>query len=186
MDYGQTNPTYQSAVPQDFFTVGAGVNDPNVNNFEPENNLDVSSGEWGDSIGHDTQNIGKSALREDRRNEGRNMPGGDTTAEFIPFEFMPGASELPIVAAPSMAPDAPPVSPSRSTNKQSAQPPAINLDNIKTSESLSELGAQEVVKAINQLNKDDKIADFYDAARQMMTANLKNSYGDRANWRLDE
>ena len=175
MDYGQSRQNNQQpTAPQDFFTVGAGVNNPNVNNFEPENNLDISSGEWGDSIEHDAQNIGKSALLGKNQTERYGVAGESTEPRSNSFEFMPGAPE-PLSAPPSQPIDA-----------QDNQKATINFDHLKTSEALSPLGVQEVVKAINQLNKDDKIADFYDTARQMMAANLKNSYGDKANWRIDE
>lgn len=175
MDYGQSRQNNQQpTAPQDFFTVGAGTNNPDVNSFESENNLDISSGEWGNPTGHDAQNIGKSALLGGHQTEKYGVAGEDAAPKSTPFEFMPGAPEPPIT------------SPSQSINAQDDQEATINFSHLKTSEALSPLGVQEVVKAINQLNKDDKIADFYDTARQMMTANLKNSYGDKANWRIEE
>ncbi len=47
---------------------------------------------------------------------------------------------------------------------------------LKTTDKLSQTGIEAIDAAVEKLNQDGDIANFYDTARQMMEANLDNSY----------
>ncbi len=47
---------------------------------------------------------------------------------------------------------------------------------FKTTDKLDQTGVEAIDAAVEKLNQDGDIANFYDTARQMMEANLDNSY----------
>lgn len=99
MDYGHTGQN-DSGSPV-FFTSGAGTNSENVNNFEPENNLDLSNGAWDASPKGDIdpRGLGKAAImqsREASRKEhaehiGQNQESG--LGEIIELGMPPGSQD---------------------------------------------------------------------------------------------
>ena len=60
---------------------------------------------------------------------------------------------------------------------------AFMRDSIRTTEKLDPSGIKEVDRIISKLNQDGDVASFYTAARDMMEANMENSYGEKAAWK---
>lgn len=159
---GQTN----SAGVQNFFTAGAGTNSVNTNNFEAENNLDLTNSNisWGNpSPERDLRNIGGRVINSHEAV----MPGQNETApspefgKIINLEMPPGAK---LDNAPKPA------------NQAEIIESSINKSVINTEGRLESAGVKEIDKAISKLNKTGNIADFYDTARDAMEVNLDNSY----------
>ncbi len=178
MDYGQTKQTNQTATPQDFFTVGAGTNNPN-SAFDPSDNLDTSNGDWDNPVRHDSKGLGRGALYEAHSDQPLDVT--DAINEGVKLGMPPDFLEPRPEPNPNSHPESHPESSDHQLHatEPSREPSStpIDLSNIKTTKALSATGVQEVSKALDKLDKDAKIADFYDTARQMMEANLENSYG---------
>ena len=63
---------------------------------------------------------------------------------------------------------------------------SFNASAIKTTEKLGKTGIKEVDKALMRFREDGDAATFYQTAREMMTKNLINSYGENAAWKGDK
>lgn len=159
MDYGHTG--QQNLENRDFFTAGAGLQDEEVNNFEAENNLDLSNPEtsWQDSSEIeskvDFKKVGKNAI-DDQLVEKRE--------EFIPEESV----ELGQVQDMGLPPE------------YMAKESTTNYDKggIRTTgDRLSDDAVKIVDKSIRDFeNNQISPADFYREARAMTGDNLDNSY----------
>ena len=116
---------------------------------------------WNSPIERDPRHIGNSAINspESPLNQPENAPIS-STEQIVSIEMPPGTE-----------PETPP--------ENNATPePATPFDKsrIKTGKSLSKDSAQEINKVIGKLNRDGDVASFYDTARDMMEANLENSF----------
>ena len=66
---------------------------------------------------------------------------------------------------------------------------SFNKKALKTGDLLDDAGVAEVQKAIEKLNQDGNVADFYEDVRGdegMVITNLGNSYGDNAAWKKEK
>ena len=158
---GQTN----SPTIQDFFTVGVGSNSANANNFEAENNLDLTSGAWvGPSSDRNLRNIGNSAINSQEAPS----PQGEAPSSM---EF---GQIIDLAMPPNLA--------QQDTKSIKTAKPAdiveasLNTHVIKTKDRLDPAGVKEIDNAIIKLNQTGNVADFYDTARNAMEVNLDNSY----------
>lgn len=159
---GQTN----SAGVQNFFTAGAGTNSVNTNNFEAENNLDLTNGNisWdGSSPERNLRNIGGHAInsQEGILSEQHETTSSPELGKIINLEMPPGAK---LDNAP------------KPLDQAEIIESSINKSALNTEGRLESAGVKEIDKAILKLNKTGNIADFYDTARDAMEVNLDNSY----------
>ena len=173
MDYGQPVNTDSQL---DYFTSGAGTNQVNINNFEPENNLDLTNEQtdWSSPVERSHRDIGNAAINapDSKANKGYDIaiPKLEEMGQVISMEMPPGREEIVDMTPGQLA----------------EQAISFDKNKIKTKDSLSELGVQEVKQVISKLNQDGNAADFYDAAREMMEVNMENSYGENATWKGGE
>ena len=185
MDYGQPVKTNKQSA---FFTSGAGTNQEDKNDFEPENNLATNNEQanWDVSYEVDKRNIGNIAINmpELPKDVGEKaMPDGEEIAEIgeIAETGLPPNEQIEIENT-----DMHSRKETGDKNDESSDATKIipfNGKKIKTGEKLSVDGVDEVQNVINKLNQDGNVADFYDAAREMMETNLVNSYGANAAWK---
>ena len=184
MDFGHNGQDpirHASASEQPFFTAGQGNDMPERNDFEPENNLDLSNKEstWG------ITNY-QSAIQ--------------ATDSFNTQEVIHGSQEA-IAISQETTPQNNPESTSGIMSKTPSNLPDFILDapgpidtfesnNISFSERsirtegdhLSKTAIKEVEAVISALDSTGNVADFYSAIRGdakhpgMMQANLKNSF----------
>lgn len=159
---GQTN----SAGVQNFFTAGAGTNSVDTNNFEAENNLDLTNGNisWSSpSPEHNLRNIGGRAINSQETSlsgQGEITPSPEF-GKIINLEMPPGAK---LDNAP------------KPLDQAKIIESSINKSALNTEGRLESAGVKEIDKAISRLNRTGDIADFYDTARDAMEVNLDNSY----------
>ncbi len=157
MDYGQNNKQNDTL---DFFTAGVGTNNPEVNSFESENNLDLSNNQvnWQESP-IDNQEIGNKVMSASKE-------------QIIPPdvpEIPEGLGQIIDLEPPKQA----------STAQISAEAIARNPYNkevIKTGETLNKEGIREMDRIVKEFEKDGNAADFYETARDMTETHLNNSY----------
>ena len=194
MDYGQ-NPK------QPFFQVGNGVIPETDDVFDAKNNLDLTNqaDEWGSAsitppvpdapasvitpaspaINHEAtvgpipiQPSSEMSIPRERheyisRSEYANL-GREVTSSL--------GEVVNIEQNPRTIPD-------QQQPLNNEQPANYIQSNIKTTDKLGEAGVREVIKVVRKLESDGNAASFYDTARNMMETNLKNSYGENANWK---
>ena len=167
MDYGHATKSTDAPA---FFTSGAGTNDENVNNFESEDNLDLTNDltNWAPQIEHDKQGIGSSAISSFEA--GMPLPGKmeqntPVLGEIKPY-LPPGANPGEALTAPSLATDSEII-------EQSLTP---TLKSVKTTEYLNAEGIKALDNSIQKFNQDGNAAEFYDEVRNAMEVNLDNSY----------
>ena len=176
MDYGQNQQTVNSESEQVFFTTGAGVNSESVNNVNPEDNLDLTNrtAHWGEVNAVKHREIGNRAIFPTDEIAGDSADATDaersptTLGEIVNLEMPPSIE--PLVQNQTMPADV-----------QSSS--AFMRDSIRTTEKLDPSGIKEVDRIISKLNQDGDVASFYTAARDMMEANMENSYGEKAAWK---
>lgn len=183
MDYGQSsqsnNAGFGSAI-----SSGSGNENQNINNsgdslndtwYFPTSNRDprnvgssavISSSQeipqtqqTGDIINSYPQQINSETAQEN--------PSSDQLGEVINLEMPPGSQF------------------SDTGTKLESQEP-FNASAIKTTEKLGKTGIKEVDKALMRFREDGDAATFYQTAREMMTKNLINSYGENAAWKGDK
>ncbi|MBO7718230.1 hypothetical protein J6S37_01905 [Candidatus Saccharibacteria bacterium] len=166
MDYGQ--PTNQDDRSNPFFTTGAGTNRETVNTFQSENNLDLSNNQadWSAPLERDHRSIGNKAM---------GAPETSPDQENVNSEVPDLTNMGKVISLDASRRD---YNPKENPSTAEVAEQAISFDRkkIKTGETLEEAGVQEVQNVINKLNQDGNVADFYDTARDMMEANLYNSY----------
>ena len=150
-------------------------------NFELDQfNLDTTSEDWSNSTSpeRDNRNLGSKAISLP---EASATPGSSELPDTL---STPNSQESPNAAtasteqiSPSMPPgyEATPVG-SADTTESATAIPEIDNSVIKTEEFLDARAIKVVDNAINKLNQDGDIANFYDTARDMVETNLKNSY----------
>lgn len=173
MDYGQNPQSVNPESEQAFFTAGAGVNSESANNVNPENNLDLTNQaiNWNETTVAKHQNLGNRAIFSPESpespkslEENEKVPTG--LGEVVNLEMPPSFEPL-AQAQPDLAtPKAP-----------------FERKAIRTTEKLEPSGIREVDNIINKLSQDGDAATFYTSARDMMEANMENSYGDKAAWK---
>lgn len=163
MNDGHTESTDDKG--QVFFTTGAGTNLEDINNTEPENNLDLSNQLASWMPEHDTRKIGSSAI---------STPPNPDSGNFYPHapESTPNYGEIVNLEMP---PDA--ISPTTIATPGSAERTlAGDIVEIKTDHNLNSHGMTAIDEAISKLNQDGDIASFYETSRDMTEANLDNSF----------
>lgn len=161
MDYGHPVPPTDTP---EFFTSGAGTNDENLNNFEAEDNLDLTNPEtsWDQpvSIEHDKKAIGSEAL-----NSFENPSSEPKLGEVTPY--------LPPGADPKLYDQ----SPENAASNAAEKPLTPGLESIKTTDRLSDDGVKVIDSSINKFNQGNiDAADFYEEVRNAMETNIGNSY----------
>ncbi len=168
MDNGQNTQSANSQPDQAFFTAGVGTNSETTNNFESENNLDLTNeaATWNSSKIVVSQDIANHAI-----SPSENIIEAPTNPELHAEQS--SDSNLGQIINLEMPPTA--KQPSESTQNETA-PESFTKSYIKTGEKLESSGIGEVDRIISKLNQDGNIVNFYDSARDMMEANLENSY----------
>lgn len=163
---GQAN----SADAQTFFTVGAGTNSANTNNFEAENNLDLTNKDisWADpSVDRDLRSIGSSAINpgEISRRRGES-PSSPELGKIIDFAMPPGTK-------------------AENTSKQSDYvaivESSINKSVINTEGRLESAGVKEVDDKIIKHFGEKDLAGDYEVTRDTMEMNMDNAYSRKLN-----
>ena len=173
MDFGQPQKTDNDP---DFFTSGAGTNLETENNFEAENNLDLTNNQtdWSSPLERNQREIGNKALSTPGESQNPNL-----SSESAPTPEINLDPELGQVVQMDMPPNH--VSDDKELGVAETAALAVNMSSIKTKDKLAEEGVKEVDNIITKLNQDGNIADFYETARDMAYANLKNSYNREVN-----
>ena len=150
MDYGQSSQLPGNKQP--FFTAGAGSISPNLNNFESENNLDLtneSTWEQPESE-HDYRGIGNSAI-----NPFDNELQGNSNQENTDLEAQGKAAQIAEID-PLMPPSSEPLE-----ANSFHRPIHPSMDG----EHLSRTTLNEVHQAVAKLNQTGDAAGFYDTIR---------------------
>lgn len=180
MDYGQpAQQTIQPAGP-DFFTSGSGTNNEQINNTEPENNLDLSNGQtnWSNPVERNQQNIGQQAINSLESNQiNPNVINLDPSLN--PLEMPPEGVKTPgesIPPTPEGYASLDPVIIAKNDETQN-EVKELSAKDIKTADRLSDDSVKIVDETVAKFNqgKEDP-AEFYNKVREMMETNLENSY----------
>lgn len=180
MDYGQpAQQTIQPAGP-DFFTSGSGTNNEQINNTEPENNLDLSNGQtnWSNPVERNQQNIGQQAINSLESNQiNPNVINLDPSLN--PLEMPPEGVKTPgesIPPTPEGYASLDPVIIAKNDETQN-ETKELSIKDIKTADRLSDDSVKIVDETVAKFNqgKEDP-AEFYKKVREMMETNLENSY----------
>ena len=169
MDYGQASQNTQgiglSGADQIFFTSGAGTNDDGRNTFESENNLDLTNAasSWGDvsTRPENHRSIGNAAIFS---------PNSQST-QIDSNENLQNLGEIMDVD--------PLLPPTAQSSAQDWNPNIVRFDSkaiLTEGDHVSKSTLREVDLATAKLGQDGNIADFYSEIRDMMEANLDNSY----------
>ncbi len=155
MNYGQDTQPASPTPEQPFFTAGSGISPE-----QPENNFDYinqpSDLETSDlsSAHYDTADNTATTEKE--------SPTPPPADEQTP--------DLGQVTDPNLPPNFNP------QTQPSAETKNFDRSNIKTSERLDFISIKETDKIIQRFNQDGDADRFYDDTREMMEANLENSY----------
>jgi len=160
MDYGHTDNQTKGA----FFTSGAVTSSENANNFESENNLDLSNdaASWGTNPERDHRSMGNKVIEsgsEEGQGDLDELSSGPELGKIIDLSMPPGV-EGEIKEDPSKIIEA-----------------SFDRTVIKTDDKLSSSAVKEIDTAIANLDRDGDISKFYGMVRDAMEANLDNSYG---------
>lgn len=179
MDYGQ--PTQSANIP-DSFTAGAGNNNPEINTFESENNLDLTNPEssWGQAPERDPRTIGSKVGKSAEMD----LPMPEATS---PIET-PNIHELgkvfdreqPIVPSPSHQAKTP-----LEDTKIIEESLSSNIEPIKITEKLNDSGIKFVNDAENKLTADGNAEEYYDSIRGAnggFDQAMEASFGELSNW----
>ena len=163
------HPSPQDTVP-DFFTSGAGTNSENENNFEPENNLDLTNTttDWELPMpDRDQRKIGSQAIASaESLNFSAEAP--------VPTPEEDLAAKINAITENKAAPVA--LNPAITQAETPPVPEQFEKSHIKTDDRLSDTAVAAIDQAKAKLDQDGDIATFYDTARNMMEVNLENSY----------
>ena len=180
MDYGRTNPSTDTP---EFFTSDVGTNDENVNNFEANNNLDLSNSAstWEQPvlIEHNERAIGnKTKISSELPMPSSELPSSPQLGEFI--DLNPGSTPVP-----------------KPFEEQSEQGPAnknqdiesfehsfdASLESIKTTDRLSEEGVKAIENEKQDFIQTGNAEQFYTNVRtKMLPKHMEQSYGINSNW----
>lgn len=171
MGYGRTDKTDSAGV-QNFFTAGAGTDSVNTNNFEAENNLDLTNTDI--SWQRNPQEIGNKII---------NFPGNNPENPKSHHN-----QENFAVIEPTMPPGANNGINKSQPDKDKIIEASFDRTSIKTTgDGLDSAGIEELEKvADKKLYKDDDAAGYVDAIRGedgMAFVNLENSYGANSAWK---
>lgn len=153
MDYGHTSHN------------GAGTNSADTDNFGAENNQDRASKDILQAnplADRDLRNMGGSAI--------------DSAEASSRQEESAPSPELGKIINLAMPPGAKQDNPSKTAKKADIIEFSLNYNVIKTKEHLEEAAIKEIDNSITRLKQTGNVADFYDAARNAMEANVDNSY----------
>ena len=164
MDYSQSSQNDHSGP---FFTAGAGTSEENANTFQAENNLDLSNTQMDWSI--------KQAER-DHRSIGNAAIGAPETTMNSDDTELEAPNPVKMGKVIRLEPRSETGSDKEPTASEVAKLATFDKRKIITRETLDESSVQEVQSVIDGLNKGADPADFYETARDMMEANLDNSY----------
>lgn len=171
MDYGRTNPPTDTP---DFFTSGAGTNDENVNNFEANNNLDLTNPEstWDQPMTpeRDERAIGnKTKISSELPMPTAEMPAAPRYGEIIDLEPAP---------VPKPFPDQPD-QPDQNTPEQIGgieemhQPLTPENDLEQDPDRISDAEMKEVEKNYQKLSQDGNTEQYYAATRALTVGHIK-------------
>lgn len=197
MDYGQTQK--QPDVPQDFFTVGAGTNSEEINNVNPEDNLDLSNDQasWGsdfmqmppENITEPIRNVETPPIPEANSDvnplEIPKFPKNtsNTDRQGVPtLEKIKNTPELGQITPNEPQAKAPATAPTESDQKAQQYLGIHDLNSIKTTEKLNHHGMTAIDNAISKLDQDGDAASFYEMAREAAKFNIKSIRGGNAPW----
>lgn len=199
MDYGQTQKQpdasgfSQSAdVPQDFFTVGAGTNSEDINNVNPEDNLDLSNSQasWGpqfmqmppENITEPIRNIETPPIPSATPVESLEHNGDSAKQSASPLEAINQTPELGQITPAEPQAKTPAAASPESDQKAQQYLGIHDLNSIKTTEKLSHQGITAIDNAINKLGQDEDAANFYEMVREARKFNIKSLRGGNAPW----
>ncbi len=149
---------------------GAGMPLEDTNIFAEKYNLDTSSegaASWENSVERNPGNTGKNVLNS--------FGNTDSTKEELNpsiIEELPKTPEQ--VQDPLMPPGA--INPDILQPENQLPPEQFDKAAIKTEEKLSKSGIREVDEVLTKFKQDNNPSGFYDSVRNMMEANLDNSY----------
>ncbi len=181
MDYGQgqSNQPGQS-VPLDFFTTGAGTNDERINNFEPENNLDLTNSQtdWRpQSSLQSNQQLGQQAMHSiESQPRSQSANSAPRLGEVVPLDMPPAMENAPLVMVNGQNSLDPVQVTPISEPTQDKQPNIPTEHSIKTSDTLNKEGIKLMDDAIDEFKQDENVVDFYNFVRDGMETNLEKSY----------
>ena len=178
MDYGRTNPPTDTP---EFFTSGAGTNDENVNNFEANNNLDLTNPEsaWEQpmTLERDERAIGsKTKISSELPMPTAEMPTAPKYGEIIDLESAP---------VPKPFPDQP--GSNEKTENHDTEPVeralTPSLESLKTTDRLSEEGVKAIENEKQEFIQTGNAEKFYANVRtKMLPKHMEQSYGANSNW----
>lgn len=169
MDYGHTGKTGSTGT-QDFFTAGAGTDSVNTNNFEAENNLDLTnqSTSWNNaSTDRDHRSIGSRAANSIETDHDREEVTSPELGRIVNLEMPPNSSEAKNKSHSEMA--------EASLNSDIL----LNLETFREeNDRISSKTLENTERAVSEFEKG-KIspADLDDARWEATKAYLKNSFG---------
>lgn len=163
MDYGHT---MQSAAPtqeEPFFTAGVGTASEEVNNFEPENNLDTTNNQvsWGSTAEHDLRSIGSNTLNSTESSHNSPIMSAEITPTMPPMGVVTELEQPGLDVASSSA---------------STEATFHPEESIKTGETLNKAGVRQMDGIIHQFTKSGDIARATDEYWKLVERNLKSSY----------
>ena len=168
MGNGHTGKTVTGT--QDFFTAGAGINSVNTNNFESENNLDLTNqfASWDNtSTDRDHRNIGNRVASSLEANHSQEEVASLRSGRIVNLEMPPNNSEAENKNPSKMA-------------EASLNPDILlNLETFhEENDRISPKTLENTERAVSEFEKG-KIspADLDDARWEATKAYLKNSFG---------
>jgi len=175
MDYGQSKQPANPEPEQAFFTAGAGTNSESTNNFEPENNLDLTNdaADWGQS-GQLTVNkkIGNRAILSPEL-------GSLNRTEVLTTQSPEEAPNQTSGFGEVIELELPPSTDNKATSQDASETTrSIDFSLIRgEGERISPLALRETQKTISDFNRGEitpaKLIDFKQKATE---AYLENTY----------
>lgn len=191
MDYGQTQK--QPEVPQDFFTVGAGTNSEDINNVNPEDNLDLTNDQasWEpqfmqmppDNITEPIRNIETPPIPDTTSMESvhNSQDTIDSAKQGVPsLDSTKNTPELGKVTSASPQ-NKEPIEPSELEQRTKHYFGLHDLTSAIASGKLTHHGMEAVNNAENKLNQDGDAASFYENLsylREQNKTNARNTAGE--------
>lgn len=168
MDNGHTaQSTNVHREEQPFFTPGQGNEPEQANNFESENNLNTST--WSEPSEHDIRNVGNHAIASTEIDQSpMNTTETAGMGEVITLSMPPTTETIQVEDANK---------PSDSLDSQSSD---VNLDQIKTGETLSDAGIRRVEEVTKDFEETGDASTFYQSVCDLIEVNMTNSYGENS------
>lgn len=173
MDYGQSPQLTDEKPEPEFFTAGVGTNSETANNFEPENNLDLSNtqADWTPPSESSQRGLGNIAISSTEYSQTPDMSATPEVPPMMP-EFLQNPNKPTSEQIGQIMELTPP--PMRSDNSEIEATP-YNKSNLKIGESLGKAGVAEVNRIIDSFGDDPN--GSYTNYQNMREAALEESYG---------